>query len=100
MIEIYDGKITIDDVDITTVPLNILRSRNSIIPQDVLLFSGSVRENLDPANFFTDQELWGALEKVQLKEVIEKQYGNLGNFFKNKFKSSPAGGAKKKLKST
>lgn len=78
MIEIYDGKITIDDIDITTVPLHILRSRNSIIPQDVLLFSGSVRENLDPNNSFPDGDLWSALEKTQLKEVIVKQYGSLG----------------------
>ncbi|KAF0698943.1 Aste57867_10465 [Aphanomyces stellatus] len=64
------GSITIDGVDIATVDLHVLRSRLTIIPQDPVLFSGSLRFNLDPADAFTDMELWTVLKQVHLADVV------------------------------
>lgn len=79
VVNIVSGKILLDEVDISTVPLDELRSRLSIIPQDVILFSGSVRENLDPRKHFSDLELWKSLEIAQLKDIITKLPNKLGN---------------------
>lgn len=58
------GTIKIDSVDISKVPVNILRKNISIIPQDAILFSGTMRQNLDPFDENSDDELWTVLEKV------------------------------------
>lgn len=47
---LHAGRITIDTVDIATLPLSIIRSRIALVPQDSFLFSGTIRENLDPRN--------------------------------------------------
>ncbi|KAJ9111103.1 hypothetical protein QFC19_001302 [Naganishia cerealis] len=60
------GKILIDGIDITSIGVDDLRSRITYIPQDAVLFSGTVRENLDPFQECTDQELLEALDRVQL----------------------------------
>lgn len=64
------GRILLDGVDLATVPLNRLRSSISVIPQDPVLFSGSMRYNLDPFSAYTDADLWRSLEAVQLKDVV------------------------------
>ncbi|TPX56169.1 hypothetical protein PhCBS80983_g04737 [Powellomyces hirtus] len=71
------GSIKIDDVDIATVDLATLRERLSIIPQEAFMFTGSLRENLDPFGKATDQELWYALEKVALKPFVQEMEGGL-----------------------
>ena len=65
-LEARRGHIHIDGVDVSKVKLHDLRSRLAIIPQDPVLFSGTVRSNLDPFNEHTDSELYDALARVNL----------------------------------
>ena len=62
--------ISIDGVDVTTVPLPRLRSSLGLVTQDPTLFSASIRYNLDPFSTKTDAELWSALERAQLKSAV------------------------------
>ncbi|XP_076256820.1 ATP-binding cassette sub-family C member 4-like [Rhynchophorus ferrugineus] len=66
----YEGSIFIDDENIDYLPLDFLRSRISIIPQDPVLFSGTLRSNIDPLERYSDQEIWSALEKVHAKSLV------------------------------
>lgn len=59
-----EGEIFIDGIDIHELGLNELRSNLSIIPQKPVLFSGTMRKNLDPFNEYSDHVLWNALEEV------------------------------------
>ncbi|XP_077324820.1 ATP-binding cassette sub-family C member 9 isoform X1 [Lithobates pipiens] len=77
MVDIFDGKIIIDGIDISKLPLHTLRSRLSIILQDPVLFSGSIRLNLDPECTCTDDRLWEALEIAQLKNLVKSLPGGL-----------------------
>ncbi|XP_005998910.1 LOW QUALITY PROTEIN: ATP-binding cassette sub-family C member 9 [Latimeria chalumnae] len=77
MVDIFEGKIVIDGVDICKLPLHTLRSRLSIILQDPVLFSGSIRFNLDPECTCTDDRLWEALEIAQLKNMVKSLPGGL-----------------------
>lgn len=67
---IIDGSIILDGIDTATIALKYLRSRVSIIPQEPVLFSASIRSNLDPFNQFSDDELWKSIEAVELKSAI------------------------------
>ncbi|XP_031156169.1 ATP-binding cassette sub-family C member 9 isoform X5 [Sander lucioperca] len=77
MVDIFEGKIVIDGIDICKLPLQTLRSRLSIILQDPVLFSGSIRFNLDPERTCTDDRLWEALEIAQLKNMVKALPGGL-----------------------
>ncbi|KAG2236972.1 hypothetical protein INT48_002041 [Thamnidium elegans] len=77
IVEAAKGSIFIDGVDISSLRLFDLRSRLTIIPQDPVLFAGSVRENLDPFGTHDDAELWQALQHSHLSEHITKMDGKL-----------------------
>eukprot|EP00123_Amoebidium_parasiticum_P016908 comp23635_c0_seq1/m.40294 comp23635_c0_seq1/g.40294 ORF comp23635_c0_seq1/g.40294 comp23635_c0_seq1/m.40294 type:complete len:1411 (-) comp23635_c0_seq1:61-4293(-) len=64
------GKILIDGIPTNALGTKTLRQSISVIPQEPVLFSGSVRSNLDPFNQHDDQALWTALEDVQLKDLV------------------------------
>jgi ABC-type multidrug transport system fused ATPase/permease subunit len=64
------GAIIIDGVDAARVPLAVLRQRMAIIPQDAVLFAGTVRYNLDPSGDCPDSKLWDALRVAQLASVV------------------------------
>lgn len=68
MMELSSGTITIDGVDIGQIGLRKLRSGLTIIPQDPLLFSGTLRYNLDPFSVYDDARLWDALKRAHLVE--------------------------------
>jgi ABC-type multidrug transport system ATPase subunit len=70
MVPICGGRIIIDGVDINNAKLLDLRSNLAIIPQDPVLFQGTIRFNLDPFSNYTDEQLWAVLEKSYLKAKI------------------------------
>ena len=77
LVEIEEGQILVDGVDISDVQLSTLRSRLAIIPQDPVLFVGTIRYNLDPFNNFSDSEVWDVLEKTHLKQMVTELQGGL-----------------------
>ncbi|NP_001003081.1 canalicular multispecific organic anion transporter 1 [Canis lupus familiaris] len=70
ILEAAGGQIIIDGVDIASIGLHDLREKLTIIPQDPILFSGSLRMNLDPFNHYSDGEIWKALELAHLKTFV------------------------------
>jgi ABC-type multidrug transport system fused ATPase/permease subunit len=70
------GTITIDGLDISKINLHELRSRIAIIPQDPVLFSGTIRSNLDAFNEYTNKELRDALARVHLVSSSEESSGS------------------------
>jgi ATP-binding cassette subfamily C (CFTR/MRP) protein 1 len=77
IVELAEGSIEIDGIDISTIGLRDLRSKIAIIPQDPVLFLGTVRYNIDPFNEHSDVELWEALNMINLKSYIESLDGQL-----------------------
>ncbi|XP_050405501.1 ATP-binding cassette sub-family C member 10 isoform X2 [Patella vulgata] len=70
MVEIQHGEVMIDGINLQHLDLIDVRSRIAIIPQDPFLFSGTVRDNLDPTNSFTDNSLWTAIIRCHLDTVV------------------------------
>ncbi|CAL1527543.1 unnamed protein product [Lymnaea stagnalis] len=73
IIEAVSGAIIIDGINIADIGLHDLRSKLTILPQDPVLFSGSLRMNIDPFNQYTDYQLWKALERSHLKDFVAGQ---------------------------
>ncbi|XP_069785764.1 ATP-binding cassette sub-family C member 3 isoform X2 [Narcine bancroftii] len=70
ILEASKGEITIDGVKIADIGLHDLRSKLTIIPQDPVLFSGTLRMNLDPFDHYSDEEVWSVLELSHLKQYV------------------------------
>ncbi|XP_035986072.1 multidrug resistance-associated protein 5 [Fundulus heteroclitus] len=72
LVERAGGSILIDGIDISDIGLADLRSKLSIIPQDPVLFSGTVRSNLDPFNQYSEEKIWDALQRSHMKESVSQ----------------------------
>lgn len=72
-LEAREGSIYVDGIDVSKIKLKDLRSRLAIIPQDPVLFSGTIRSNLDPFDEYSDTELHNALERVHLVSTVPEQ---------------------------
>uniref|UniRef100_A0A3B4WMT2 ATP-binding cassette sub-family C member 5 n=1 Tax=Seriola lalandi dorsalis TaxID=1841481 RepID=A0A3B4WMT2_SERLL len=72
LVELTGGSIIIDGINIAQIGLDDLRSKLAIIPQEPVLFIGSVRTNLDPWDQYSDSQIWEALEKTHIKEMVSQ----------------------------
>lgn len=70
LLEVQGGSVTVDGLDLTSLPRNIIRSRFNMIPQEPVFIPGTTRSNLDPNNQYSDSEITIALKKVLLYDVI------------------------------
>ncbi|GBP41924.1 Probable multidrug resistance-associated protein lethal(2)03659 [Eumeta japonica] len=68
--EDVEGRVTVDGVDVATVSKQLLRSVITVIPQEPILFSSTIRYNLDPLKTKTDEEIWRVLEQVEMKSTV------------------------------
>ena len=71
--ELSGGKILIDGLDVSQISLTKLRSSIAVIPQDPVLFRGTIRHNLDPFNTYPDDKIWSCLEKAHLKDKLASE---------------------------
>ncbi|KAF1769727.1 hypothetical protein GCK72_001544 [Caenorhabditis remanei] len=77
IVEADEGSIEVDGIDISVLNLDDLRSRLTIVPQDPVCFSGSLRMNLDPFSTFSNAQIWEALRNAHLAHFVEILPGGL-----------------------
>ncbi|KYG46940.1 hypothetical protein M433DRAFT_64146 [Acidomyces richmondensis BFW] len=82
MIELRNGSISIDGLDLSTLRKDDVRSRMNAVPDDPFFFSGTIRENLDPAGACTNEQLFQALSKVGLSKLISPSTNSLDDAFR------------------
>ena len=71
IVELFSGKIEIDDVDISKVGITRLRNEITVIPQDPVMFAGTLRYNLDPFSESTDERMKALIKKAGLEYLLE-----------------------------
>ena len=77
LVEPTSGSINIDSIEIDKIGLHDLRHKITIIPQDAVIFSGTIRMNLDPFETYTDDDVWMALRSAHLDEFVKGLVGGL-----------------------
>ena len=76
IVEAFKGKIEIDGIDISDIPLKKLRRSISIVPQEPFLLEGTLKTNLDPLNIYSELEINEVLKNVKLYEMLEHDNAN------------------------
>jgi ABC-type multidrug transport system fused ATPase/permease subunit len=79
IVEIFKGSILIDGVDISQLELNYLRKRITVIPQDPILFKGTIRYNLDPGDNLGTEQLLKAFTLTGLDYELDKEISENGS---------------------
>ena len=79
IVELLEGKILIDGIDISKLNLNYLRSRITVIPQDPILFKGTLKYNLDPGNTFKTDYLLDIFKQTDLKFDLDMAIAENGS---------------------
>lgn len=72
IVEIFAGHIKIDGVDIQQIPINLLREKITVIPQDPTLFTGTLRMNLDPIGLYSEKRMIELLEEAGLDDLVRR----------------------------
>ena len=83
IVELFSGKVLIDGVDISKVNLNHLRSRITVIPQDPVLFKGTLRYNLDPGNVIDPAYLEKVYKQTEMTIGLDKEIDEGGSNLSN-----------------
>lgn len=76
-LEKYEPPIEVDGVDVLRIGIRELRSRLGIIPQNPVLFSGTIRSNIDPFDEYSNEQIWNALVQCGMKETVSDMQGGL-----------------------
>jgi len=82
IVEPFNGSVFIDDIDVLQIGLFDLRSKLSLVPQDPVIFSGTIRSNLDPTGEMdSDAFIWNALSQVGLHDYVAQLPVRLDTWF-------------------